>query len=40
MNGFAAMRVQWWQMLQAVLTGAKDVQTALNDYSAEANKVF
>ena len=40
MNGFANMRVQWWTMLQAVLTGAKDIDAALNDYTAESNKVF
>ena len=40
MNGFANMRVQWWTMLQAVLTGAKDIDAALNDYTVESNKVF
>lgn len=38
MNGFANMRTQWWNMLQAVLTGTKDVTTALNDYAAASNE--
>jgi len=38
MNGFANMRVQWWTMLQAYLSGEKTLDDALATFQAEANK--
>ena len=40
MPGFAAMRTEWWNMLQYVFTGEKTVATALADYDMNANAVF
>lgn len=37
MKGFANMRTEWWNMLQNIFTGAKDVTTAVNDYVTNAN---
>lgn len=40
MDGFAAMRTEWWNMLQAILVGTKDVATAAADYTTNSNAVF
>ena len=37
MNRFTEMRVQWWTMLQAYLTGAKTLEEATNIYTTESN---
>lgn len=37
MKGFAAMRTQWWNMLQFIFTESKSVETALADYAKVAN---
>ena len=38
MDRFAEMRVQWWTMLQAYLTGAKTLEEATEIYTTESNK--
>jgi len=38
MKGFANMRLQWWTMLQAYLSGAVSLDDALNTFQTEANK--
>lgn len=40
MPGFAAMRTEWWNMLQYVFTGDKSVAKALADYDVNSNAVF
>ena len=40
MPGFAAMRTEWWNMLQYVFTGDKTVAKALADYDKNSNAVF
>lgn len=40
MPGFAAMRTEWWNMLQYVFTGDKTVAKALADYDVNSNAVF
>ncbi len=40
MDGFANMRTEWWNMLQAILVGTKDVATAVADYTTNSNAVF
>lgn len=40
MPGFAAMRTEWWNMLQYVFTGDKTVAQALSDYDKNSNAVF
>ncbi len=40
MPGFAAMRTEWWNMLQYVFTGDKTVSQALADYDKNSNAVF
>lgn len=37
MDNFAKMRKEWWTMLQAVLTGEKDIDSALATYSEISN---
>lgn len=37
-DGFAEMRTYWFPMMQAVLAGDKDPQTALDDFVASANQ--
>ncbi len=37
MDGFANMRTEWWNMLQNIFTGTKDVETAVNDCVAASN---
>ena len=37
MPGFAAMRTEWWNMLQYVFTGEKTAEKALADYDKNAN---
>ena len=37
MDGFANMRTEWWNMLQSIFTGVKDVETAVNDYVTASN---
>lgn len=38
MDGFSGMRLQWWTMLQAYLTGDKDLDTAVGTFNTESNK--
>lgn len=40
MPGFAAMRTEWWNMLQNVFTGEKTAEKALADYDKNANAIF
>lgn len=37
MKGFAAMRTQWWNMLQFIFSGDKSVETAVADYAKASN---
>ena len=38
MDNFAQMRIQWWNMLQAISTGDKSVDQAVKDFDVNANK--
>ncbi|MEG2001859.1 MAG: extracellular solute-binding protein [Clostridia bacterium] len=36
-DGYAKMRPEWWQNLQAAMTGDKTAEKAMQDYNAKAN---